>query len=122
MLPKKHRLVKPDIFTVLRNGKKLLRNAFLCRHLSSQDKASKFAIILSTKKTTCAVTRSRIKRILRNAIVSNLEACRHSTWIVITYRVQEEQRKEDINKDIRSLFEDISLMYEKHSSRSNQAI
>lgn len=122
MLPKKHRLAKPDIFTVLRTGKKLLYNAFLCKHLPSQDEASRFAIILSTKKTTRAVTRSRIKRILRNAVMSNLETCRHPVWMAIIYRAQEEQGKEDINKDIRSLFEHISLLYEKHSSQSNQAV
>lgn len=70
MLPKTHRLPRPQFPLVLKHGTKLNSLYFTLFYIPTAENNPRFGIIVSAKVSKSAVNRNLLKRRLRHAVMS----------------------------------------------------
>jgi len=74
MLPKRHRLKKTrDFEEVFRGGRSIRSNGIALKIKATQNKTSRFAVVVSKKVSLKAVVRNRIRRLLSEVIQEEAE-------------------------------------------------
>jgi len=105
VLPKRHRLTTEEVRDVVARRVVKNTNHFLLKKLKTV-KEKKFAVVISKKANKRAVERNRIKRVLYDMVVKNIEEIEDGHYLILV-RVVPEKTKE-IEKEIQELF---GLMY-----------
>lgn len=110
MLPKTNRLPKLEIDLLKSKGKPKFSKNFTLLHLSNLDinnskfKFPRFAIIISKKVSKKAVDRNRIKRIIREAIILNLnKISTNNDYLIIAKQSSLKLTNNEIRREVEEL-------------------
>jgi len=109
MLPKENRLKnKKDFEKVFKNGKGLKEGLLYVKFAGNNLAYSRFGFIVSTKVSKKAVVRNKIKRVLREAVKSEIKNIKKGIDAAII--VNPGIKKEELSLKIKSLFKKAKLI------------
>jgi ribonuclease P protein component len=113
MLPKKNRLSGYQIPPLVRSGKRISNQTatLIFQKTSTADDPLKCTVIVPTRLSKKAVERNRTKRLLREAIQQNFHEIQSGyECIVMAKRIFNTEKLQDIESDIRDLFNKANLI------------
>lgn len=111
MLPKLHRLPGYRIPEILKTGRRFHADIATIVVTKNSEPASRFAVSVSTRLSKKATARNRTKRLLREALFTNLSAIQPGyDGIVFAKKLLLEEKLQDILSEIHELLKKAGLL------------
>ncbi len=110
MLPKKHRLKKSEVETVFQKSKGFTGNGIYLRVHYTENKNSRFAVVISKKVLPKAVDRNKQKRQIMASIKEKATNMATGADVVVGVKNSLLEKTELLDREITSLFRQAKLI------------